>query len=742
MASARSSLFSIAAVWLLFILHPALIHAQIKPMGQKGATRAVVVGIADYQNPNVPNLNFADADARAFAGYLRSPAGGGIPEEQVKLLTNEQATQGQIAAALTWLLEESREGDEALIFFSGHGDMETQTMMNYGFLLAYDAPASTYMAGGAFPVFYLQSIIQTLSTQKKVQVIMIADACHSGKLAGSAIGGAQATAKILADQFANETKMLSCQPNEFSLEGREWGGGHGVFTYYLIDGLTGLADANGDLSVSVLEIQRFLEDNVPAATAPHSQIPLVFGNKGMVVAKVDEPTLAALKVRRLEDQTGSAMASVITKTGANPLDQDSITMALYRRFQASLQAKHLLYPEEDAAYSIYMQIKERPAMANYRQEMRRNLAAALQDDAQQAVNEYLAASPQELRRRWSYHDRYERFPEYLGKAAEVLGPDHFMYNELKTRELYFTGLNLRLKGEQEKDAELFHQATALQGAALQLDSNAAYAINELGLLARRAGDYESSISYFQKALALSPTWTLAETNLCGSYIDLGRPGEAVQACEKALQIDSTFALAHHNLGVAFMEQSQRKKAIKQFQKALQYDPNYPMTYLKLGTSFYFENDYENAKIMFLECLRVAPENAFALYNLGLTSAELGQNQEALEYFHSVSILTPENVGVYYNIAELQMKTGRYEEAEAALQTSFRIAPDLPDGHLLQSLLRALQNQPEASLDALKTALEKGFRDYQMIQTAPPFDSLRQTDRFKDLMKMYFLKDKR
>ena len=182
------------------------VRCQIKPMGQKGKVRAVVIGISDYQNEHIPDLLFADADAKAFAEFLKSPAGGNLPEDQVKLLTNSQATQGQMNAELTWLLEESKEGDQALIFFSGHGDMETQTMMNLGFLLTYNSPASAYMSGGAFPIYFLQSIIQTLSVQKGVQVIMVADACHSGKLAGDDVEGLAGVALGLGLADADDGK--------------------------------------------------------------------------------------------------------------------------------------------------------------------------------------------------------------------------------------------------------------------------------------------------------------------------------------------------------------------------------------------------------------------------------------------------------------------------------------------------------------------------------------------------------
>lgn len=78
--------------------------------------------------------------------------------------------------------------------------------------------------------------------KKKTKIIIIADACHSGKLAGFSINGAQITNSNLARQIANEVKILSCQPNEYSLEGNQWGGGRGVFSYHLVNGLYGMAD--------------------------------------------------------------------------------------------------------------------------------------------------------------------------------------------------------------------------------------------------------------------------------------------------------------------------------------------------------------------------------------------------------------------------------------------------------------------------------------------------------------------
>ncbi|MBK6996751.1 MAG: caspase family protein [Lewinellaceae bacterium] len=179
---------------------------------KEGATRAVVIGISDYQDLQIPDLRFADKDAQAFANFLYSPAGGSLDGDHLQVLTNTQATAGRIAEALDALIEKAQKDDQVIIYFSGHGDVERKTVSQPGFLLAWDAPSRVYMGGGTYSLAFLQEVVTTLSTQNLAKVTVITDACHAGKLAGSQIGGSQLTAASLAKQFSNEVKILSCQP--------------------------------------------------------------------------------------------------------------------------------------------------------------------------------------------------------------------------------------------------------------------------------------------------------------------------------------------------------------------------------------------------------------------------------------------------------------------------------------------------------------------------------------------------
>ena len=83
---------------------------------------AVVVGVSQYANlPKKSWLLSCDKDAQAIADFLMSPRGGSLPEENLKLLLNEQATAREIRLALDFVITKSAPGDAIYLFYAGHG---------------------------------------------------------------------------------------------------------------------------------------------------------------------------------------------------------------------------------------------------------------------------------------------------------------------------------------------------------------------------------------------------------------------------------------------------------------------------------------------------------------------------------------------------------------------------------------------------------------------------------------------
>jgi len=79
---------------ITFLFLPFLVLAQNKgasPIGTKtesiasGTTYAVVVGISDYQDKDIPDLRFAYNETELIASYLRFNEGGNLDNDQFKL---------------------------------------------------------------------------------------------------------------------------------------------------------------------------------------------------------------------------------------------------------------------------------------------------------------------------------------------------------------------------------------------------------------------------------------------------------------------------------------------------------------------------------------------------------------------------------------------------------------------------------------------------------------------------------
>ena len=210
----------------------------------KGDTYAIIIGISDYKA--LPHLQYAHKDAQAFENLLLGDAGGNIPKANIETFLNENATRYNVADAIALVIHKAKPGDRVYFFFAGHGDMEDLTQIENGLLLLYNSPNGNYfgMNDDVLEILDLKRYLSPLA-QRGVEMIFIVDACHSGNLKGG-VEGVQQTASAMAASWGKEYKILSCQPNQTSLESAEWGGGRGLFSLELEEGMKGLADKNND----------------------------------------------------------------------------------------------------------------------------------------------------------------------------------------------------------------------------------------------------------------------------------------------------------------------------------------------------------------------------------------------------------------------------------------------------------------------------------------------------------------
>jgi uncharacterized caspase-like protein len=150
--------------------------------------------------------------------------------------------------------------------------------------LPFDTQYDNIAATG-FPMWDVETAaIKRFITAKRI--IVIADACHNG--GGQAFDVARRSVRGIGvnpinsrlEQLTNARKgvavISASGDRQTSQEGRQWGGGHGVFTYYLMEALKGEADYYQDDKVSLGELIPFLSEQVRRATTS-AQSPTVSG---------------------------------------------------------------------------------------------------------------------------------------------------------------------------------------------------------------------------------------------------------------------------------------------------------------------------------------------------------------------------------------------------------------------------------------------------------------------------------
>ncbi|MFZ1323037.1 MAG: caspase family protein, partial [Ignavibacteria bacterium] len=259
-----------------------------------GKSYAIIIGISDYKN--VSDLQFADRDALAFKSYLLNAAYPKIDSQNVELFINEQATRINVSDAISNILKKTKSGDIIYFYFAGHGDIEDLTQSKNGLLLLYESPIDNYfgMSDGVIQVSQLAEYFGKL-TNLNIDVNYIIDACHSGKLNGGEQGRVHTSKAIRYSLTEGSTLMLSCDADQLSIEGREWGGGRGLFSYYLENGLAGLADIDNDNLISLFEIDQYVRKQT-YRESEKKQIPIISGDFTKIIAKVSHTIKDSIEI--------------------------------------------------------------------------------------------------------------------------------------------------------------------------------------------------------------------------------------------------------------------------------------------------------------------------------------------------------------------------------------------------------------------------------------------------------------
>lgn len=475
---------------------------SVDPVEENNDTkyRMLVIGISNYKN--IPSLQFAHKDAQLFFNYMRQAYPDKLNDKNTKLILNEEATSANIySQGLEWLVKESEMGETIIIYFSGHGDVENSTINKHGFLLAYDSPSSVYMAGGAIAVDFLQSYIQTLVANKKAKVILVADACRSGKLAGGATG-ATTTSAALQQQWESVVKIMSSQPGEVSFEGDQWNSGGGVFTYYLVKGMLGQSDRNKDNKVTVFELDNYLYENVSSDTK-NSQTPTILGNKSDVLAFVKSDLVA--KFDFLNKNSGKTGDLAMTNTrGMEDEIKDPVLKEKYDKFNKCVIDGNLVKiddtSKDSVAYDFYLEISKLDKEGFWARNSKRKLVGALQNRYMSFITQIIEEG--KISSLFNETEEKQIVAKEIDLAFKLIDTDFPNYKNLLSAQTILTTFNAEF--ETKQNSYLAYLPIIDSCIALSPQNSLLYYIK--GKLYGLIDMPDSALIYFDYAILYSPTF--------------------------------------------------------------------------------------------------------------------------------------------------------------------------------------------------------------------------------------------
>lgn len=473
---------------------------------------AVVVGVSEYPKLDKSlQLKYTERDADAMYSILISREGGNFRAENVRKLTGAKASLANIKQAIeVWLPSVAQENDRVIVYFAGHGFVYQGKV--------YLAPADFDRANPSGSGYSTEQLGAAFGSKIKGKwKVLLTDSCHSGAAATDT--DSQTINSRLLDLNRSLFSLTASRDRERSFESPNWGGGHGIFTYYVVKGMEGEADESKDGIITADELASYVTYNVRKATE-NKQNPtiggsfdnnmlLAFNPSGAKLSNPPPPKTGTMIFESSMDNVevfldGKSMG-VVSK--GQPLRLPGITPGLHQvkgvrmGYEADGPREEIVYPGQDSTITLKFTIP------------RRRTKAAL-DKFDDAEKEYLKSK----------------------------GPEDYRRAIVNFQDV------------------------------LKIDPTYSQAMLFLAKAYRDASKPEDAKKWFLKALETDPDYLEARSSYGGLLFDLGDTDEAIRELNRVVQRDKNQATAWYLLAQAFRLKERYDEAIEAANQAIRVTP--------------------------------------------------------------------------------------------------------------------------------------------------------------------------
>jgi tetratricopeptide (TPR) repeat protein/uncharacterized caspase-like protein len=683
---------------------------------------AVLVGVSRYQygdqdldGNRISNLKHAAEDCEAMRDFLMSPEGGGFHEDHITSLEDESATKSNVVAALA-KLKRAKPNDFFVIYIAAHGavlpitDAKTNTTRDVPFFLLYDTdlrePEKTALKMEAFR--------QTVDGLDAKKGLVLSDTCYSGgvQLIGRGVDDSVVTNQRYLDLMNKVPQgvgfISAARQTERSYEKDDFS--HGVFTYCLIDGLNGSADANQDSKVTFDELVAYLDERVPQMTNnrqhPYASTTAVEANY-LALSAVTYATLAS---KGPGGGYGSLKIRVPDIDGVNVAIDDkseaTLQKGIVRTFRVSAGQHRLEFTRANTKREWPAKVeagKTYPFTINFAFSESGTADDSLVDPGE-LVNVYL---PPDVK---------------APKDAE---------------DLLRQGVDLFNRQDYKKAVEKFNQANDKYDSKSKAEGgNYAEALVYRGRAEQSLGLEKEAVKSFQRALQLRPSDFETKALLAEARFNaVANLDQVERDLRDVINAHPDFAFARVVLADLLLYLGKPRQAEWELRLAINDDPSYPAAYLELADTLTHQDPQEKQK----EAIKMA-EKALELFknvsekkvkfSTGLKHlsishvifghANYSNNNVMAEAHWMVAKTKTRLVGYYSKKLSSKEKADYLDSARLELNEAFSLAQKLTDKRRL-----ALVLDTSAMNHFLKGELQPAIEDgKQALKVAAQYPDMK------------------
>lgn len=274
--------------------------------------------------------------------------------------------------------------------------------------------------------------------------------------------------------------------------------------------------------------------------------------------------------------------------------------------------------------------------------------------------------------------------------------------------------NLAARAEQFENNGKLEDAEAAYREILKIDPQSIAALNRLGAIEVRRGQFSAGIQYYKQALDLNPSEFATNLNLGIAFIKKQDYASAAPPLERAVRAAPENFQARSLLAGALVGQNDFSRAVPHLEKASELNPNDVATLYLLERSYLETKQFQKALAVFERLQSLDPESVWVHILRGQAEDALGNYPKAIKEFEVARQQLPRDATVRFSLGFMYWKMRRFAEAQSEIAEALRLDPEFEEAKYYLADTYILEEKPTAALPLLEALLQRQPRDARAL----------------------------